>query len=176
MSAPSGSGSKIYKPYISPTLGELYDELGWMMIYAPTFIDPGGYFPEQNIETAFAGLNGGLDTLRGKLGEERHAKIRAMPDEMRHCSRRTRRRKRDRPSGGAKSPRKWRHCFFKNGREPSNAPWMRGWLCDRNGRNRRSPSRAVGRAGASRRRSVTFPMLSVFGHRRLETLYASGQR
>ena len=72
-----------YKPYIAQTIGELNDELGWMMLNAPTFKDRSGYFPDRSIETAFAGLNEGLDTLRGKLGAERYAKMREMSDQMR---------------------------------------------------------------------------------------------
>jgi hypothetical protein len=72
-----------YKPYIAQTIGELNDELGWMMLNAPTFKDRTGYFPERSIDTAFQGLNEGLDTLRSKIGEERHAKMREMSDQMR---------------------------------------------------------------------------------------------
>ena len=54
-----------------------------MMLNAPTFKDRTGYFPERSIDTAFQGLNEGLDTLRGKLGEERYAKMREMSDQMR---------------------------------------------------------------------------------------------
>jgi hypothetical protein len=72
-----------YKPYIAQTIGELNDELGWMMLNAPTFKDRTGYFPERSIDTAFQGFNEGLNTLRSKLGEERYAKMRKMSDQMR---------------------------------------------------------------------------------------------
>jgi hypothetical protein len=72
-----------YKPYICQTIGELSDKLGWMMMYAPKFEDRTGYFPQRNINTAFEGLNESLDTLRDKLGESRHAELRAMSDKMR---------------------------------------------------------------------------------------------
>jgi hypothetical protein len=72
-----------YKPYISQTIGELNDKLGWMMLNAPTFKDRTGYFPDRSIDTAFQGLNDSLDNLRRKLGEERHAKMREMSDQTR---------------------------------------------------------------------------------------------
>ncbi len=72
-----------YKPYVSQTIGELNEKLGWMMLNAPTFKDRTGYFPERSIDTAFWALNEGLDTLRSKLGEERYAKMREMSDQMR---------------------------------------------------------------------------------------------
>ncbi len=75
--------SRPYKPYICQTVGELNDKLGWMMLNAPTFKDRTGYFPDRNIENTFQGFNESLDTLRGKLGEERHAKMREMSDQMR---------------------------------------------------------------------------------------------
>ena len=72
-----------YKPYIAQTIGELSEKLGWMMLNAPTFKDRTGYFPERSIDTAFQGLNDSLANLRGKLGEERYAKMREMSDQMR---------------------------------------------------------------------------------------------
>ena len=75
--------SDIYKTYIAQTIGELNDKLGWMMMNAPTFKDRTGYFPDRNIGTAFQGLNDSLDNLRGKIGQERHAKMREMSDKMR---------------------------------------------------------------------------------------------
>lgn len=75
--------SRPYRPYISQTIGELNDKLGWMMLNAPTFKDRTGYFPDRSIETAFQGFNESLDNLRGKLGEERYARMREMSDRMR---------------------------------------------------------------------------------------------
>ena len=72
-----------YKPYICQTIGELNDKLGWMMLNAPTFKDKTGYFPDRDIENTFTGFNQSLDTLRGKLSEERYAKMREMSDQMR---------------------------------------------------------------------------------------------
>jgi len=72
-----------YKPYICQTLGELNDKLGWMMLNAPTFEDRTGYFPDRDLKITFEGFNESLANLRGKLGEERYAKMREMSDEMR---------------------------------------------------------------------------------------------
>ncbi|HEY0315394.1 MAG TPA: hypothetical protein VGC28_03915 [Sphingomonas sp.] len=79
----SGPVRRPYKPYVSQTIGELNDKLGWMMLNAPTFKDKTGYFPDRDIENTFQGFNQSLDTLRGKLGEERYTKMREMSDQMR---------------------------------------------------------------------------------------------
>ncbi len=42
-----------------------------------------GCLPERGIEIAFQGLNEGLDTLRGKLGEVRYVKTREKRNRMR---------------------------------------------------------------------------------------------
>jgi hypothetical protein len=72
-----------YKPYIAETIGELNEQFGWMMLNAPTFKDRTGYFPERSIDTAFQGLRESLVNLRGKLGEERYAKMCKLSDQMR---------------------------------------------------------------------------------------------
>jgi hypothetical protein len=59
-----------HKPYIPQTPGELVDQLGGMMLEAPTFVDKTGFF-RQSIDTEFEALNGGLDAIRSRLGEER---------------------------------------------------------------------------------------------------------
>jgi hypothetical protein len=74
---------KPYKPYIAQSLGELRDLIASMILNAPTFIDRTGYFSYRNIDTEFEELNGGLDNLRLKLGEQRYAKMREMSDQMR---------------------------------------------------------------------------------------------
>jgi hypothetical protein len=63
------------KPYIPVTLSELNDLLGSMILFAPTFVDPGGDFPEQNIDTRFHQLFEGAAVVRKKLGEERYASL-----------------------------------------------------------------------------------------------------
>jgi hypothetical protein len=72
-----------HKPYVPQNIGELLDKLSYMMLASPIFKDKTGYFPEQNIDTAFFSLNEGLLVVRKKLGEERYATLRAMSDKMR---------------------------------------------------------------------------------------------
>jgi len=63
------------KPYIPATLSEINDLLGSMILYAPTFVDPLGDFPNRNIDSEFHTLTGGLEVVRKKLGEERYASL-----------------------------------------------------------------------------------------------------
>ncbi len=72
-----------YSPYIPQTTGELWDLIGGMTLFAPTFKDKTGYFPERTLATEFIALNGGIDAVRKKIGEERHAALRALSDRMR---------------------------------------------------------------------------------------------
>jgi hypothetical protein len=53
------------------------------MLSSPTFKHKTGYFPRENIDTAFLGLNEGLQVVRKKLGEEHYATLKAMSDKMR---------------------------------------------------------------------------------------------
>jgi len=50
---------------------------------APTFEDRTEYFPDRDLKITFEGFNESLANLRGKLGEERYAKMREMSDQMR---------------------------------------------------------------------------------------------
>lgn len=72
-----------HQPYIPQNLGEIMDQLAFMMLTSPTFKDKTGYFPRQNIDSAFTGLNGGLLVVRKEIGEERYAALRTMSDRMR---------------------------------------------------------------------------------------------
>jgi hypothetical protein len=72
-----------YKPHIPKGVSEIMDQLGFMMLKSPTFIDKTGYFPDRNLETVFYALNEGLRLMRGKLGEERYVKLMEMSDRMR---------------------------------------------------------------------------------------------
>jgi len=63
------------KPYIPATLSEINDLLGSMILYAPTFVDPLGDFPNRNIDSEFHTLTGGFEVVRKKLGEERYASL-----------------------------------------------------------------------------------------------------
>lgn len=75
--------SRSREPYIPRTIGEIMDQLGAMMLYSPTFRDPLGEFPEQNIDTEFFALNEGLKLARKKPGEERYSALIALSDRMR---------------------------------------------------------------------------------------------
>jgi hypothetical protein len=72
-----------YKPYVPKNVGELLDYLAYMVLSSPRFKDKTGYFPQDNIDTAFFGLNEGLLVVRNKLGEERYAALKAMSEKMR---------------------------------------------------------------------------------------------
>ncbi|HTW34509.1 MAG TPA: hypothetical protein VMD53_07820 [Rhizomicrobium sp.] len=72
-----------YKPYVPQDVGELLDLLAHMTLAAPTFKDKTGYLRRMNIDTTFFSLNEGLQVIRGKLGEERYAKLRVTSDKMR---------------------------------------------------------------------------------------------
>lgn len=62
-------------PYVPASLSEIYDLLGSMLLWAPTFVsDPDAVF-EENIDTEFQALTGGFGKVRKKLGEERYAKL-----------------------------------------------------------------------------------------------------
>lgn len=63
------------KPYIPATPSEINDLLGSMILYAPTFVDPLGDFPDRNIDSEFHTLTGGFAVVRKKLGEERYASL-----------------------------------------------------------------------------------------------------
>jgi len=58
-----------YTPHIDATIGELMDQLGFMILKSPTFEDP--VFPGRNVESVFAALGESLNAVRSKLGEER---------------------------------------------------------------------------------------------------------
>jgi hypothetical protein len=59
-----------HRPYIPRTIGEVWDQLGFIFLKSPTFEDPA--FPGQNIDTVFWQLNEGLAAVRHKLGSERY--------------------------------------------------------------------------------------------------------
>lgn len=72
-----------YKPYIPQTTSELWDLIGGMMLNAPTFKDDSGYFPGRSIETEFTALDGGIEAVRKKLGEDRYAALMDLSNRMR---------------------------------------------------------------------------------------------
>jgi hypothetical protein len=63
------------KPYIPASLSEINDQLGSMILHAPTFFDRTLVFPERNIDSEFDTLVKGFDIVRKKLGEERYAAL-----------------------------------------------------------------------------------------------------
>jgi hypothetical protein len=71
------------KPYLPRDLGELLDYPAHMMLSSPKFKDKSGYFPRENFDTAFLGLNEGLPIIRKNLGEGRYAALKAMSNKMR---------------------------------------------------------------------------------------------
>lgn len=63
------------KPYIPASLSEINDQLGSMILFAPTFLDRTLVFPDRNIDSEFDTLLKGFDIVRKKLGEERYAAL-----------------------------------------------------------------------------------------------------
>jgi hypothetical protein len=72
-----------YEPYVPQDVGELLDQLAYMMLAAPTFKDDTGYFPQRNIDIAFFSLNEGLQVVRKELGDSNYAALTVMSDKMR---------------------------------------------------------------------------------------------
>ncbi len=62
-------------PYIPASLSEIYDLLGSMILWAPTFNDGSGRFPDRNIDSEFHALTEGFGKVRKKLGEERYGHL-----------------------------------------------------------------------------------------------------
>lgn len=62
------------EPYIPSSLGEIYDQLGSIILKAPTFIDKTGYFPNHDINLRFYQLDTGLGRVKPKLGENNYTK------------------------------------------------------------------------------------------------------
>jgi hypothetical protein len=72
-----------HEPYVPQAVGEILDHLDYMILSAPVFKDKTGYFPRENIETAFYSLNEGLQVVRNELGEEHYATLRTISNKMR---------------------------------------------------------------------------------------------
>ena len=62
-------------PYIPTSISEINDQLGSMILGAPTFKDRTLVFHDQNIESEFHKLVEGFGLVRKKLGEERYAAL-----------------------------------------------------------------------------------------------------
>ncbi|TXJ10933.1 MAG: hypothetical protein E6Q28_13405 [Afipia sp.] len=54
-----------------------------MMLWAPTFKDTSGWFPEKNIETTFFALNEGLKNVEKKIGAEQFQALMELSNRMR---------------------------------------------------------------------------------------------
>lgn len=61
--------------YVPRGIGEIMDHLAMMMLTSPQFRDRTGLLPGRNIDTVFAELNGGIELIRKKVGEESYAKL-----------------------------------------------------------------------------------------------------
>jgi hypothetical protein len=69
--------------YVPQDKSEVLDQLAMMFLYAPTFEDDTGYFPDRNIASVFAELDAGLDLIRPSLGEVSYEKLTKMSAEIR---------------------------------------------------------------------------------------------
>ena len=63
------------KPYIPASISEINDQLGSMILGAPTFKDATLVFPDRNVESEFYELTEGLGIVRKKLGEEHYTRL-----------------------------------------------------------------------------------------------------
>lgn len=64
-----------YKPFTPRDVGEISELLSMMMLNAPTFEDPTGFFEGRNVETVFPELEEGLTLSRWELGQERYDRL-----------------------------------------------------------------------------------------------------
>ena len=72
----------LYKPYVPQTVGEIIDLIGSMTLSAPSFKDILREY-DINAEIRFGALNGGLDNVRKRIGEEAYTEARALSDRAR---------------------------------------------------------------------------------------------
>ena len=75
MSDPNAIPYRSHARYVPKSLSEIYDYLAGTLGGAPKFVDDTGFFPDRSIDTEFDVLIAAFDNVRGKLGEERHAKL-----------------------------------------------------------------------------------------------------
>lgn len=68
-------------PYIPEGVGEIMDQLGFMILKAPTFLDD--MFPEQNVSSVFHQLNEGLRRTQRAIGSERLKTLLSLSDRAR---------------------------------------------------------------------------------------------
>ena len=70
-------------PYIPRSTEEIRDFLSSMMLNAPTFVDPTGFFYERNLESEFFALSEGLESIRSGIGDESYFKLAELTSRMR---------------------------------------------------------------------------------------------
>ena len=75
--------SEIKIHYVPQGIGEILDHLAMMMLSSPQFEDRTGLLPGRSIDTVFAELNGGLELIRRKIGEENYVKLAELSGRMR---------------------------------------------------------------------------------------------
>src|SRR5688500_5709873 len=75
--------SEIKTHYVPQGIGELMDHLAMMMLSSPQFEDRTGLLPGTSIDTVFAELNGAIEFIRKKVGEEDYAKLAELSARMR---------------------------------------------------------------------------------------------
>jgi hypothetical protein len=66
---------KIKTHYVPQSIGEIMDHLAMMMLTSPLFEDRTGFLSGRSIDTVFAELNGSLEIIRKKVGEEDYARL-----------------------------------------------------------------------------------------------------
>ena len=71
------------KMYVPREVGEVLDQLGYMMLAAPKFLDKTGYFPYRNLDYVCRQLTVGLTNIRSTIGEDRYNDLTRMAAEMR---------------------------------------------------------------------------------------------
>jgi len=71
------------KMYVPREVGEVLDQLGYMMLSAPNFLDKTGYFPYRNLDYVCRQLTVGLTNIRSTIGEDRYNDLTRMAAEMR---------------------------------------------------------------------------------------------
>lgn len=75
MSDPNAIPHRNHARYVPNSLSEIYDYLAGTLGDAPKFVDSTGFFPDRSIDTEFDVLIAAFNNVRGKLGEERYAKL-----------------------------------------------------------------------------------------------------
>ena len=75
--------TKAMTHYVPQRIGEIMDHLAMMLLSSPQFEDRTGLLPGRSIDTVFAELNGGIEIIRKKVGEEHYAKLTEISARMR---------------------------------------------------------------------------------------------